>query len=153
VDYAHTPDALENSLRNAREIAGTSARVIVVFGCGGDRDRAKRPVMGEIAIRMADTVIITDDNPRTESSESIIEQILEGVRPGDPESARHAAIPDRATAIRSAIGMATKGDVVLIAGKGHETYQEVHGRRIHFDDVEEATMALGGNPWKKTPPQ
>jgi UDP-N-acetylmuramoyl-L-alanyl-D-glutamate--2,6-diaminopimelate ligase len=122
-----------------------------VFGCGGDRDRTKRPLMGKLAIQLADTVIITDDNPRSEQSESILAMIVEGVLPYDPQATHHAAIPDRATAIRSAIGMATPGDVVLIAGKGHETYQEIHGRRTHFDDVEEASLALGGNPWCKSP--
>jgi UDP-N-acetylmuramoyl-L-alanyl-D-glutamate--2,6-diaminopimelate ligase len=151
VDYAHTPDALENSLKNARAICRPGGKLIVVFGCGGDRDRTKRPLMGKLAIKLADTVIITDDNPRSEQSESILAMIVEGVLPYDPQATHHAAIPDRATAIRSAIGMATPGDVVLIAGKGHETYQEIHGRRTHFDDVEEASLALGGNPWCKSP--
>jgi UDP-N-acetylmuramyl-tripeptide synthetase len=151
VDYAHTPDALENSLRNARAICEPGGKLIVVFGCGGDRDKTKRPIMGEIAITLADTVIVTDDNPRTEQSQDIISEILVGIRPRDLDAVHHGAVPDRGTAIRTAISLATTGDVVLIAGKGHETYQEVNGRRTHFDDVEEALLALGDSPWIRTP--
>jgi UDP-N-acetylmuramoyl-L-alanyl-D-glutamate--2,6-diaminopimelate ligase len=151
VDYAHTPDALANSLKNARIIAGDQGRVTVVFGCGGDRDRAKRPIMGRIAIELADMAIVTDDNPRTEASADILQEILQGILPYDPQMERHAAIADRATAIRTAISLAKEKDVVLIAGKGHETYQEIHGVRHPFDDVREARDALGANLWSNTP--
>ncbi|HWH43503.1 MAG TPA: UDP-N-acetylmuramoyl-L-alanyl-D-glutamate--2,6-diaminopimelate ligase [Thermoleophilaceae bacterium] len=134
VDYAHTPDSLENVLRAAREL--TAGRVHVVFGAGGDRDRGKRPLMGEVASRLADRVIVTSDNPRSEEPEAIIAEILEGA--GDVE---HDA--DRRAAIRLAIGGAEPGDVVLIAGKGHEQGQEfADGRKEPFDDVQVAREAL-----------
>ncbi len=128
VDYAHTPDSLQHVLHAAREL--TSARLHVVFGCGGDRDRAKRPLMGAIASRLADRVIVTSDNPRSEDPEAIIDQILAG-------SGREVlSLPDRRAAIAEAIAGAGRGDVVLIAGKGHEQGQELEGgRTIPFDDV------------------
>jgi UDP-N-acetylmuramoyl-L-alanyl-D-glutamate--2,6-diaminopimelate ligase len=127
VDYAHTPDSLENVLRAARSL--TEGRVHVVFGCGGDRDRGKRPLMGEIARRLADRVIVTSDNPRSEDPEAIIEQILAGAGPTVPHNA------DRQAAIAEAIAGAEPQDVVLIAGKGHEQGQEFEGgRKIPFDD-------------------
>lgn len=139
VDYAHTPDGLENVLLTARAL--TAGRLIVVFGAGGDRDRSKRPVMGEIAARLADMVVITSDNPRSEDPAAICSEIAEGVRRiGSP--ARWTVEPDRREAIRAAIAAAQPGDTVLIAGKGHETYQEAQGVRIHFDDREEARAAL-----------
>lgn len=138
VDYAHTPDSLENVLETAREFA--AGRVLVVFGAGGDRDRTKRPIMGEVAARRADRVILTSDNPRSEDPEQILAEIAEGVRrvPG----ANWRAIVDRREAIFAAIGEAAPGDVVVIAGKGHETYQIFRDRIIHFDDREVASEAL-----------
>jgi UDP-N-acetylmuramoyl-L-alanyl-D-glutamate--2,6-diaminopimelate ligase len=137
VDYAHTPDSLENVLRAARQI--TAGRVHVVFGCGGDRDRGKRPLMGEIAVRLADRVIVTSDNPRSEDPEAIIEEILVGTG----QDVEHDA--DRRRAIGRAIAEARTGDVVVIAGKGHEQGQEfAHGRKIPFDDVTVARDALEG---------
>ena len=135
VDYAHTPDSLENVLTAAREF--TSGRLHVVFGCGGDRDRAKRPLMGEIAARLADRVIVTSDNPRSEDPEAIIDEILAGTsRPVERRV-------DRRAAIRDAVARAASGDVVVIAGKGHEQGQEFeHGRKIQFDDVAVARAAL-----------
>jgi len=133
VDYAHTPEALENVLRSAREL--TSGRVICVFGCGGDRDRGKRPLMGQAAVGLADRVIVTSDNPRTEEPLAIIEEILAGAPGADVE-------PDRTAAIGLAIEAAAEGDVVLIAGKGHEQGQELADRRIPFDDREVAREAL-----------
>jgi UDP-N-acetylmuramoyl-L-alanyl-D-glutamate--2,6-diaminopimelate ligase len=131
VDYAHTPDALEKSLIALREI--TKGRVIAVFGCGGDRDRTKRPVMGGIACRYADVAIVTDDNPRTEPPESIREQIYAGC-----DKAKTFVIGGgRREAIRAALDMAEEGDAVLVAGKGHESYQEIQGVRRHFSDAEE----------------
>jgi UDP-N-acetylmuramoyl-L-alanyl-D-glutamate--2,6-diaminopimelate ligase len=139
VDYAHTPDSLENVLRAARQI--TEGRVHVVFGCGGDRDRGKRPLMGEIAVRLADRVIVTSDNPRSEEPEAIIDEILVGAGPGVEHDA------DRRSAIASAIADARRGDVVVIAGKGHEQGQEfAGGRKIPFDDVAVAREALEGAP-------
>jgi UDP-N-acetylmuramoyl-L-alanyl-D-glutamate--2,6-diaminopimelate ligase len=137
VDYAHTPDSLENVLRSARAL--TDKRVLVVFGCGGDRDRGKRPLMGEIARRLADRVIVTSDNPRSEDPKAIIDEILVG-------AGRQAAHdPDRRAAIARAIGEAAPGDVVLIAGKGHEQGQEFEaGRKIRFDDVTVAHEILRG---------
>ncbi len=135
VDYAHTPDSLENVLLAARELA--DSHVHVVFGCGGDRDRGKRPLMGEIASRLADRVIVTSDNPRSEDPEAVIEEILVGV--GRP--VEHLA--DRRAAIAEAIAGAEGGDVVVIAGKGHEQGQEfAGGRTVQFDDVTVAREAL-----------
>ncbi|MGO9488911.1 MAG: UDP-N-acetylmuramoyl-L-alanyl-D-glutamate--2,6-diaminopimelate ligase [Solirubrobacteraceae bacterium] len=145
VDYAHTPDSLENVLRSARELiaasGSTQGRVICVFGAGGDRDRGKRPMMGEISSELADITIVTSDNPRSEDPERIIEQIMEGVRPsgaGDVE-----AITDRREAIGRAVSLAGPGDVLVIAGKGHEQGQELAGaRKVPFDDVTVAGEAL-----------
>ena len=135
VDYAHTPDSLENVLRAARRL--TDGRVHVVFGCGGDRDRGKRPMMGEIARRLADRVIVTSDNPRSEDPEAIIEEILAG----SGADVEHDA--DRRSAIAAAIASAGSGDVVVIAGKGHEQGQEFDGgRKVPFDDVTVAREAL-----------
>jgi len=130
VDYAHTPDGLENILRTARELAEN--RLITVFGCGGDRDRTKRPLMGEIAGRYSDFCIVTSDNPRTEDPQAIIDDILPGLN--RVENARYAVVPDRREAIRHAINIAKSGDLVVIAGKGHETYQLVMGQVLDFDD-------------------
>jgi UDP-N-acetylmuramoyl-L-alanyl-D-glutamate--2,6-diaminopimelate ligase len=142
VDYAHTPDSLENVLRAARgllEDAGRGGRLHVVFGCGGDRDRGKRPLMGEIAARLADRAIVTSDNPRSEEPEAIVREILEGAGSGVEHDV------DRRSAIATAIAGAEPGDVVVIAGKGHEQGQEFEGgRKIPFDDVTVAREALGG---------
>jgi UDP-N-acetylmuramoyl-L-alanyl-D-glutamate--2,6-diaminopimelate ligase len=130
VDYAHTPDSVENVLRAARPLAG-AARVIVVLGCGGDRDRGKRPLMGEAATRLADLSIITSDNPRSEDPPAIIAEIEPGARRG---GGRYVVEPDRRSAIRLALEEAAPGDVVVVAGKGHETGQEFADRTIPFDD-------------------
>jgi UDP-N-acetylmuramoyl-L-alanyl-D-glutamate--2,6-diaminopimelate ligase len=142
VDYAHTPDSLENVLGTAREL--TDARVICVFGAGGDRDTGKRALMGEIAARGADVVIVTSDNPRSEQPEAIIAQIVEGAAAARPVGAPKIAVePDRREAIRRAVEAARPGDVVLIAGKGHEQGQEfAAGRVLPFDDVAVAREAL-----------
>jgi UDP-N-acetylmuramoyl-L-alanyl-D-glutamate--2,6-diaminopimelate ligase len=133
VDYAHTPDSLENVLRTARDLA--QGRVICVFGCGGDRDRGKRPLMGRIATELADLAIVTSDNPRSEEPEAIIAEILEGAGEAEVES-------DRREAIAQAIGAAAEGDVVVIAGKGHEQGQQFAERTIPFDDREVAREVL-----------
>jgi UDP-N-acetylmuramoyl-L-alanyl-D-glutamate--2,6-diaminopimelate ligase len=132
VDYAHTPDGLERLLDAARQIAGTSGSLVVVFGCGGDRDRPKRPAMGAVASRGADRVVITSDNPRDEAPAAIIEQIVEGI--DRASSAQVSTIVDRREAIVEAITSAQRGDVVVIAGKGHESTQEFADRTIDFDD-------------------
>jgi UDP-N-acetylmuramoyl-L-alanyl-D-glutamate--2,6-diaminopimelate ligase len=134
VDYSHKPDALENVLRSARELA--SARVICVFGCGGDRDRGKRPIMGRIASELADVAIVTSDNPRSEDPLAIIDEIVAGMD-GD-----QIVEPDRAAAIERAVELARAGDVLVIAGKGNERGQEVAGVVTPFDDVEVAGEAL-----------
>jgi UDP-N-acetylmuramoyl-L-alanyl-D-glutamate--2,6-diaminopimelate ligase len=134
VDYAHTPDALETVLQTARGI--TRGRLIVVFGCGGDRDRAKRPLMGEVAARLADDVVVTSDNPRSEDPDAIIAEILAGV--GRPVMVER----DRRTAIRMALARAAEIDVVVIAGKGHEQGQETAGSKLPFDDRLVALEAL-----------
>jgi UDP-N-acetylmuramoyl-L-alanyl-D-glutamate--2,6-diaminopimelate ligase len=136
VDYAHTPDGLENALAALRE--HFRGALCCVFGCGGDRDPGKRPLMAAIAGRLADTVVVTDDNPRHEPSAQIIEQILPGFSAGSSVQ----VVPDRARAIRMAIDSAEPGSVVLIAGKGHEDYQEVAGVRSHFSDIEQARHCL-----------
>ena len=138
VDYAHTPDSLENVLRTVREFA--LGRIIVVFGCGGDRDRGKRPLMGRVAADLADLVVVTSDNPRGEDPRSIIAEIVAGIE--HAEAARIQVEPDRRLAIRRAIAMARSGDAVVIAGKGHETYQEVGSAKLPMDDREEARKAI-----------
>ena len=134
VDYAHTPDGLDKLLRSARP--HTQGRVIVVFGCGGDRDPSKRQKMGAIAASQADHIIVTDDNPRTEDPASIRAAILKGC----PDAEE---IADRSAAIRQGVAMLTAGDCLLIAGKGHETGQIVGDTTLPFDDREEARKALG----------
>jgi UDP-N-acetylmuramoyl-L-alanyl-D-glutamate--2,6-diaminopimelate ligase len=142
VDYAHTPAGLEVVLAEARRLgADRDGRVISVFGCGGNRDRAKRPVMGGAAAAGSDVAILTSDNPRDEDPLAIIEEVLAGV-PGGRENPRVVVEPDRRVAIRRALDVAEPGDVVVIAGKGHETYQETAGRRLPFDDAVEARDAL-----------
>ncbi|MCU7914413.1 MAG: UDP-N-acetylmuramoyl-L-alanyl-D-glutamate--2,6-diaminopimelate ligase [Candidatus Thiodiazotropha sp. (ex Gloverina cf. vestifex)] len=141
VDYAHTPDALEKALQATR--VHCDGRLFVVFGCGGDRDRGKRPQMGALAEQLADVVFVTDDNPRSESSTEIIQQILAGMR--HPETAQIES--DRGLAIRHAIEVARPGDMVLVAGKGHEDYQLIGDQVLHFDDREQVSAALAG--WRE----
>jgi UDP-N-acetylmuramoyl-L-alanyl-D-glutamate--2,6-diaminopimelate ligase len=136
VDYAHTPDSLENLLKAARPFI--QGKMICVFGCGGDRDRTKRPLMGQIAAELADLAVVTSDNPRTEDPSRILQDILAGI----PQSVEPIVISDRAQAIRTAIENAKPGDGVLIAGKGHEDYQILGTEKIHFDDREQAREAL-----------
>jgi UDP-N-acetylmuramoyl-L-alanyl-D-glutamate--2,6-diaminopimelate ligase len=138
VDYAHTDDALRNVIHIARELA-SGGRVITLFGCGGDRDRTKRPLMGRAAAELSDYVVLTSDNPRSEDPIDIMNDALVGLRRFDTP---HAVEPDRARAIKIALEHAAKGDVVLIAGKGHETQQIFRDRTIHFDDRETAREAL-----------
>jgi UDP-N-acetylmuramoyl-L-alanyl-D-glutamate--2,6-diaminopimelate ligase len=140
VDYAHTPDSLDNLLKAARPFI--SGQMICVFGCGGDRDRTKRPLMGKIASDLADQVIVTSDNPRTENPETILADVVAGI-PGDRVI---QVIADRAEAIAQAIRAAKPGDGVLIAGKGHEDYQIIGTEKIHFDDREQARAALSARP-------
>ena len=132
IDYAHTPDALENILTTVRDF--TAGRVICLFGCGGDRDRTKRPQMGAIAGSLADVAVVTSDNPRTEEPEAIIRDILPGL---EGTAAEVVVEPDRRAAIRRALSLAKPGDTVVLAGKGHETYQEVGTRVLHLDEREE----------------
>ena len=130
VDYAHTPDALENVIQTIQEIRTPTQQLIVVCGCGGDRDRTKRPEMAQIAVKYADTAIFTSDNPRHESPGAILDEMAAGLDPG----ARFLRIVDRAEAIRTAAMLSRPGDILLIAGKGHETYQEIKGELFDFDD-------------------
>lgn len=134
VDYAHTPDALANVLDTLQSLRTDGGRIITVVGCGGDRDRGKRPLMAQEAARRSDRLILTSDNPRTEDPEAIIQEMKAGL--STEALSRSLAITDRAEAIRTATMLAQRGDFVLIAGKGHETYQEVNGVRHHFDDRE-----------------
>jgi UDP-N-acetylmuramoyl-L-alanyl-D-glutamate--2,6-diaminopimelate ligase len=134
VDYAHTPAGLQVVLSELRHLGKPGARVVVVFGCGGNRDHAKRPVMGEVAVRLADLAILTSDNPRDEDPLRIIDEVRSGIDAATVRRAEVVVEPDRRRAIALAIERAEPGDVVLIAGKGHETTQEQHGRSIAFDD-------------------
>jgi UDP-N-acetylmuramoyl-L-alanyl-D-glutamate--2,6-diaminopimelate ligase len=162
VDYAHTPDALENVLKTINDICGTTRHcgldpqphskgvhafagmtapsVITVVGCGGDRDKTKRPIMAKIACKLSDKVILTSDNPRTEDPKSILDQMNEGVDSQD--KSRVLTILDREEAIRTACMLARSGDIILVAGKGHEKYQEINGVRHHFDDKEKLIAIL-----------
>lgn len=140
IDYAHTPDALEKILRTARDV--TQCRLLCLFGCGGDRDRSKRPIMGELAAELADFVVLTSDNPRTEDPETILDEISRGFPRGFTAWVRQ---PDRRRAIRDLLAMGRAGDVLLLAGKGHETYQEVGEQRIHLDEREEITSFFREN--------
>ncbi len=137
VDYAHTDDALQNVLSVLKPL--TRGKLIVVFGCGGDRDRTKRPLMAAAVAKFGDQIFVTSDNPRTEDPDAIIAEIMTGF--GQSDRGRVSIEPDRAAAIRSALAAAGSGDVVLIAGKGHEDYQIIGDRRVHFDDVEVAIQA------------
>ncbi len=137
IDYAHTPDALENVLQALRPLAAARAgRLAVVFGAGGDRDATKRPLMGGVVTRLADRVLVTSDNPRSEDPRAIIADIARGI------AAQHASEPDRARAIEIAVASADPADVILVAGKGHETYQEIGGQKLHFSDEEQVRAAL-----------
>ena len=139
VDYAHTPDGVENVLKTARKIA--KRRIIAVFGCGGDRDRTKRPIMGRLAASLADVVIATSDNPRSENPDAILDEVEAGVK--ETIGAKHyERITDRHTAIFRAIALAEKDDIVVILGKGHENYQILADKTIHFDDREQARAAI-----------
>jgi UDP-N-acetylmuramoyl-L-alanyl-D-glutamate--2,6-diaminopimelate ligase len=140
VDYAHTPDALENVLRAIHGVLEGRGRVITVCGAGGNRDKGKRPIMAQEAVRQSDLVILTSDNPRFEEPQAIIDDMMAGL---DSEQRRNViTIVDRREAIRTACRMAQKGDVILVAGKGHEDYQEVQGVKHHFDDKEELRAAF-----------
>ncbi len=140
VDYAHTPDGLENILNTAREIA--KKRIITVFGCGGDRDNTKRPIMGRIAAELSDYVVATSDNPRSEDPQRILDMVEAGVEEAIGDKP-HEYIIDRREAIFRAVELAEKDDIVIIAGKGHENYQILHDKTIHFDDKEVALEAIG----------
>ncbi len=134
VDYAHTPDALKNVLRTISDIRTGNEQVITVVGCGGDRDREKRPVMAAIAAEYSDRVILTSDNPRSEDPNTILDEMKEGLDP--VQRSRTFSIADRREAIRMAASMASEGDIILVAGKGHEKYQEINGERLPFDDMQ-----------------
>ncbi len=138
VDYAHTPDALENVIQTIEEIRREGQQLIVLCGCGGDRDRTKRPEMARIAVQYASLAIFTSDNPRTESPEAILDEMVAGIDP----SSRYLRIADRGQAIRTAVMMARPGDILLVAGKGHETYQIIGHEKLHFDDREEVRSAF-----------
>lgn len=133
IDYAHTPDALERVLEALRHLGGAAARITAVFGCGGDRDRTKRPLMGAAAARLADRVVLTADNPRSEAPDAITDDIMAGI----PAGTDVRRVADRAEAIAIALDEAVPGDLVLIAGKGHEDYQIIGGERRHFSDEEQ----------------
>ena len=158
VDYAHTPAGLEVVLGEARGLTADGGRVLVVFGCGGNRDQAKRPKMGRAASLQSDVAFLTSDNPRDEDPMAIIEQVLGGVAWAARENGAFVVEPDRGLAIRRVLEEARTGDVVIIAGKGHETYQEIGGRRLPFDDVVEARRWLSARfptdpaTWAVSPP-
>jgi len=137
IDYAHTPDGLENVLTSVKDFC--KGRVIAVFGCGGDRDPIKRPIMGKIGVKRSDFAIITSDNPRTEDPDAIIRDILQGVRRA---YGNYIVVEDRRAAIRYAMDIAKKDDIIVLAGKGHETYQEIHGHKHHLDEREEVAAHL-----------
>jgi UDP-N-acetylmuramoyl-L-alanyl-D-glutamate--2,6-diaminopimelate ligase len=144
IDYAHTPDALEHTLTIVRK-RYPSSPITVLFGCGGDRDRGKRPVMGEIAVRLADKVIVTSDNPRTEDPQAIIDDILVGVDPDALASETVSVVADREAAIYAALAGAENGEVIVLAGKGHEDYQIVGKETRHLDEHEVVAVFAGGN--------
>ena len=137
IDYAHTPDGLENVLRSVRDFC--KGRLICVFGCGGDRDPMKRPIMGSIGVRLSDLAVVTSDNPRTEDPMAIIEDILKGINPEDGE---YIVIEDRRKAIQYAMDIGKKDDIIVLAGKGHETYQDIGGHKYHLDEREEVAAHL-----------
>ena len=129
IDYAHSPESLQNILQAAKSY--TRGRVISVFGCGGDRDSGKRPIMGEISGKIADYTIVTSDNPRTEDPQKIVDQIEEGIK---KTKGKYEVVVDRVEAIEHAIKMANKRDIIILAGKGHEPYQEINGVKHPFDE-------------------
>ncbi|HKX86435.1 MAG TPA: cyanophycin synthetase, partial [Flavobacterium sp.] len=133
VDYAHTPDALENVLNTINDIRTKNEKLITVVGCGGDRDKTKRPIMAKIAAELSDNVIITSDNPRTEDPQVIINEMEAGISAENFK--KYVSILDRKQAIKTACQMAEPNDIIVIAGKGHETYQEINGVRHDFDDM------------------
>jgi UDP-N-acetylmuramoyl-L-alanyl-D-glutamate--2,6-diaminopimelate ligase len=135
VDYAHTPDAVQNVLSTIHDIRKGNEKVITVIGCGGDRDKTKRPVMAKVACEWSDKVILTADNPRSEDPEAIIKDMEQGVEIAFKR--RTVSITDRREAIKTACMLAQPGDIILLAGKGHEKYQEIKGVKNHFDDKEE----------------
>lgn len=137
IDYAHTPDGLENVLRSVRDFC--KGRLIAVFGCGGDRDPMKRPIMGSIGVKLSDLAIITSDNPRTEEPSSILADILKGIKKEDGE---YIVIEDRRKAIKYAMDIGKKDDIIVLAGKGHETYQDIGGHKYHLDEREEVAAHL-----------
>ncbi len=137
IDYAHTPDGLENVLSSVKDFC--KGRVISVFGCGGDRDPIKRPIMGAIGVSLADFAIVTSDNPRTEDPLAIIDDIVKGIK---PDMGPYVVVPERRTAIRYAMDIAKKDDIIVLAGKGHETYQEINGVKYHLDEREEVAAHL-----------
>jgi UDP-N-acetylmuramoyl-L-alanyl-D-glutamate--2,6-diaminopimelate ligase len=147
VDYAHTPDSLDNVLRAARSVS-RDGRVVCVFGCGGDRDRSKRPLMGAVVARLADVCVVTSDNPRSEDPAAIVGEILEGVNAERADGADIVDV-DRRAAIGAALGSARRGDVVVIAGKGHETGQEFAEVTLPFDDRIVAHEALNSMGFEK----
>ena len=140
VDYAHTPDALENVLKTINEVRCHKETLITVVGCGGNRDATKRPEMAAVAVKMSDRVILTSDNPRNEDPDEIIRQMKAGVDAAD--SRKVLSITNRREAIRTAVALAQRGDIILLAGKGHENYQEINGVKNHFDDKEELSKAF-----------
>jgi UDP-N-acetylmuramoyl-L-alanyl-D-glutamate--2,6-diaminopimelate ligase len=137
VDYAHTPDALENVLKTISDIRTKNETLFVVVGCGGDRDTAKRPIMAEIACQFGDKVILTSDNPRSEDPDQIIKEMMAGV--DGTNFKKTLSITDRAAAIKTAVSMSQPADIILIAGKGHENYQEIKGVKYDFDDMQTVT--------------
>ena len=139
IDYAHTPDGLDNVLRSVRDFC--KGRLISVFGCGGDRDPIKRPIMGRIGVELSDLAEITSDKPRTEDPDAIIRDIVAGV---SPDMGAYTIIPDRRKAIEFAMDIGRKDDIIVLAGKGHETYQEIHGVKYHLDEREEIAAYLQG---------
>ena len=142
VDYAHTPDALEKTLTSIRNVLHPGQRLHCVVGCGGDRDRTKRPVMGAIACALSDVAWLTSDNPRTEDPESILREMTDGL----PAGSAPRVIVDRRAAIRAAVMGAQEGDVILVAGKGHEDYQVIGTAKVRFSDAEELRAAMEGRP-------
>lgn len=141
IDYAHTPDAVQNVLSTIHDIRKGSEKVITVIGCGGDRDKTKRPIMAKVAATLSDKVILTSDNPRSEDPAQIIKDMEAGL---DANTQRKAiSITDRREAIKTAVHLAQPGDIILLAGKGHEKYQEINGVKNHFDDKEELAEQFG----------
>ena len=140
VDYAHTPDALDNVLQTINSIRTKNEQLITIVGCGGDRDKTKRPIMAQIAAQFSDKVILTADNPRTEDPEQILREMEAGIEPQHYK--KSMTITDRFQAIKTACQLAQAHDIILIAGKGHETYQEIHGVRYEFDDMQHVQELL-----------